>query len=215
MKLIAMVSGGIDSPTAAALAKKIAPEIIIVHFCLYPFYCTGSFKLLSEIYKKLYEKFKIKKLILIPWGNVLSATAKLSRKNQCVLCRKSMLKASEMLCKKEDASAIITGEAVGQKASQTLSNMQTASSITIPIIRPLIGMDKEDIIKKSKELGLWMPQHTGCCKIVPDSPATKSRQEEIDFLYKKIKHEVEKSFGKRVEITDKEQNWDTLLKKFI
>lgn len=187
-KAVALISGGIDSPVAAALMSKKL-EIIPLHFCLYPFYCEGSAELSIKVLKNLYQKIEFKRAIIFKWGDVLKQIIKHGRRNyQCVLCRSAMFHAADIMCNMLDANFIITGEALGQKASQTLQNLAaTSAGIEHPILRPLIGLDKQEIIQLAKRLGLYLAKHVGCCSAVPKKPATKARIDILDSEYEKIK----------------------------
>jgi thiamine biosynthesis protein ThiI len=75
-----------------------------------------------------------------------------------------MFRVAEVLCERENAFAIVTSESLGQKASQTLSNLiATSQGIKFPILRPLLGFDKLEIERLSKKLGIWQEVHAGCC----------------------------------------------------
>lgn len=189
-KVVCLISGGIDSPVAAGqLAKTF--EIIPLHFCLYPFYCKGSFETMIMVLRRLKRKTKFKNLIIYPWANVLSTILKgQNRKYMCVLCRLAMYKAAELVAKKEDAQAIVTGESLAQKASQTLSNLAATSyGLKYPILRPLLGLDKTEIETISKQLGIWSESHTGCCTATPKYPVTKADTEILNKLYKELQIE--------------------------
>lgn len=184
-KVICMVSGGIDSPVAAALAAKEA-EIVPLHFNLYPFYCESSFSLTTEILKRLKEKAGFKRMIVFPWGEVLKKVHSNpdSRKYACVLCRRGMLKAAEYFCGKEGACGIVTGESLGQKASQTLENMcATSSGLKFPVFRPLFGLDKVDIERISRKLGVWSDKHVGCCSATPEKPVVAADRDALEQYY--------------------------------
>lgn len=184
-KVICMVSGGIDSPVAAALAAKEA-EIIPLHFNLYPFYCESSFSLTTDILKRLKEKTNFKRMIVFPWGGVLQKihSSPDSRKYACVLCRRGMLKAAEYFCAKENACGIVTGESLGQKASQTLENMcATSSGLKFPVFRPLFGLDKVDIERISRKIGVWSDKHVGCCSATPEKPVVAADRDALEQYY--------------------------------
>ncbi len=209
-KAIAMISGGIDSPVAAKMMSD-KYDIIPVHFVLYPFYCKGSFELTLDTLKRL----GFKKIILFPFGPVLSKIAKQERFYRCIMCRKSMFKAAEILVKKEKAEAIITGESLAQKASQTLKNMaSTTHRIKIPILQPLLALDKQEIIAISKEMGIFSEKHTGCCTITPDHPVTRAEIAEAEKLFKKLGLDKEiKKQMKKIVVTNKFD--EKILKKLI
>jgi len=209
-KAIALISGGIDSPVAAKLMSE-KYDVISLHAVLYPFYCKGSFDTTMGILKKL----GLKKNILFPFGPLLSKIAKREQLYRCVLCRKVMFKAAEKIAKLQGAEAIITGESLGQKASQTLKNMAaTSHGIKIPILRPLLALDKLEIIKIAQKHDVYFEQHTGCCTITPDQPVTKADMKIVDALYKELEldKEIDKQIKKMV-IVDKFDS--SVLKKLI
>lgn len=184
MKAVALVSGGMDSPLAAALMSK-KMEIIPVHFLTHPFGRT-SLDVVFNSFKVLKERIGFKTIILCPWGKALSTIVKnpLKRAYTCLICRRGMLKASEMICESSGAVAIITGESLGQKASQTLRNMAvTSRGIRYPILRPLLGLNKDEIERLSKRLGIWVEKHVGACTAFPKNPVTKGDAKVLKELY--------------------------------
>lgn len=98
-----------------------------------------------------------------------------------------MLLAAELVCEQEEGSSIVTGESLGQKASQTLDNLAAISrGIGIPILRPLLGFDKLEIERLSKKLGLWQAHHAGGCSASPKRSRTRAKASEIDELLKQL-----------------------------
>ncbi len=219
-KIICLISGGIDSPVAAALAAK-RYEIIPVHFSLYPFYCKGSFETMIAVLKYLKKKTKFREFIIFPHAEILSAVLKsenrLARDYMCVMCRKAMFKAAEKICDSEGAAGIVTGESIAQKASQTLQNMAaTSSGIKYPMIRPLLAMDKTDIIKLSK--GLEMPEkHVGCCTATPEWPVTKADARTAENLFSELGLQkiIDENFGKTVRIKKFDKSAYEILQKVL
>lgn len=186
-KVICLISGGIDSPVAATMMSKKF-EIIPLHFSLYPYYCYGSVNRVIKIFKHLKTKLKFRKIIIFPWGEILAKISRCeNKKYQCILCRKSMFKVAERIAKKEKAFAIVTGESLAQKASQTLQNLAvTSSEISVPILRPLLGFDKVEIEQMSKKLGIWSERHVGCCSVTPKYPVTRADLNIANNLYKEL-----------------------------
>lgn len=219
-KVACLISGGIDSPVATALAAKHY-EIVPVHFSLYPFYCKGSFETMIAVLKYLKKKTKFKEFIIYPHAEILSAVLKsenrLARDYMCVMCRKAMFKAAEKICESEGAAGIVTGESLAQKASQTLQNMAaTSSGIKYPMIRPLLGMDKTEIIKLSK--GLDMPEkHVGCCTATPEWPVTKADAITVENLFSELGLQkiIDENFKKVVRIRKFEKTGYDYLKKTL
>ena len=199
-----MVSGGIDSPVACVIAAKKF-DVVPLHFCTYPYTSEEMFGLTMNALKKLKKVAKFEKIVLYPWAGVLNAiTKKLNRREYtCLICRKSMFKAAELVCKREGAEGIVTGESLGQKASQTLSNLvATSHGLKVPILRPLLGFDKLEIEKISKEFGIWQERHAGVCSALPKHPRTKATAGEVDELFNQLKLNelIQKNSKKTVEV---------------
>ncbi len=200
-KVVCLVSGGIDSPVACALvAKKF--KCVPLHFCLYPFTCEETFFLTMKVLKNLKDVIEFEKAIVYPWNEILDTTLKNRQKKSyaCVACRKSMFKVAEMICEKEDAAGIVTGESLGQKATQTLANLRaTSTGIKFPILRPLLGLDKNEIVKISKALGIWHEHHAGCCFATPKYPDTKADSQILDKVIEDLKiHELIKRNSEKI-----------------
>jgi len=122
-------------------------------------------------------------LYVLPHGPTqISLMRNTDRHVGCVLCRRFMWRSAERIAEREGASFLATGEALGQVASQTLSNMRSATaSVALPIVRPLIGFDKQEIEKVAKEIGTYeISTRPGlCCQAVPDKPATRTNLVQI------------------------------------
>ena len=181
--VVALISGGIDSPVAAYMVGRLGYKIIPVYFDNSPFASEKNVKKAKKCVSVLKKHIDIDDLRVIPNGkNLLEISKKCERKYTCILCRRMMFRIAEELCKELNAESIVTGEFLGSKASQTLQNLQVVSqSVDIPIIRPLLGMDKEEIVGIGREIGTFGKEFSpaGCCDIVPDKPSTKARLERI------------------------------------
>ncbi|RLJ06523.1 MAG: tRNA 4-thiouridine(8) synthase ThiI, partial [Candidatus Aenigmatarchaeota archaeon] len=126
---LALVSGGIDSPVAAKLAGK-RERIELLHFNLYPYYCQGAFELVLQALKKLGKYAWI-----VPWGEFLREAIR-SRGYQCLICRAGMYWVGSRLAKRLGCRGLVTGESLGQKASQTLKNLWAVSGFScLPVLR--------------------------------------------------------------------------------
>lgn len=184
MKAVSLISGGIDSPVATYLMLKKGVEVIGVHMDNRPFTDDKTIEKFLELIKHL-EKISNRKIktYIIPHGNAQMEFAKnCKRKLQCVLCKRMMYRIAAEIAKKEVADAIITGESLGQVASQTLINLEVeGQAIEIPILRPLIGFDKVDTIRIARDIETYeistIPALS--CRIVPKKPATQAKLEEV------------------------------------
>ncbi|MFH1751822.1 MAG: 7-cyano-7-deazaguanine synthase, partial [archaeon] len=188
---VSLISGGIDSAVSTGLALKQGKEVVCVHFDKQPFADEKEKEKVIEIVKHLGKKFEQKvKLYIINYGLIQKEVAgKTERKFFCVLCRRNMLKLAEKIALKEKADALMTGESLGQVASQTLSNLKAESSaFSLPLIQPLLGMDKLEIERLAREFGTleFSIKPVMCCSLTPDKPATQARVEKIELEEKKV-----------------------------
>ncbi|MDR4948870.1 tRNA uracil 4-sulfurtransferase ThiI [Neobacillus cucumis] len=185
-KAMLMLSGGIDSPVAGFMAMKRGLEIEAIHFFSPPYTSERAKAKVVDLTKKLAEIYGSSiKLHIVPFTNVQQAIRDQIPENYSMTTtRRMMLLIADEIRNKEGALAIITGESIGQVASQTLESMFTINEVTnTPILRPLITMDKTDIIKIAQEidtLEISNRPYEDCCTIfVPASPKTKPRREKV------------------------------------
>ncbi len=201
--VVCLVSGGIDSPVAMALAARDF-EVLPLHLCLYPYTCEDAFLVAMKVLEDLKAKIKFEKALVYPWSRILrKIMAGKDRTYACLECRRGMFRVAEVVCEREGASAIVTGESLGQKATQTLSNLRaTSAGIRYPILRPLLGFDKLEIEQLSKKLGIWHEIHAGCCYATPKYPRTKADPESVDALLNGlgISDLVSNEFGNVLEV---------------
>jgi len=184
MKFVSLISSGIDSPVATYLLSKKAEEIILIHVDNRPYTDDREIENFIKLAKHLKKLISCSlKVYLVPHGNSLSMYKQnCNNKFTCVFCKRMMLRYAEKIAEKEGAKAIIMGDSLGQVASQTLQNIRTIDKvIKMPVLRPLIGLDKEDIVKISKEIGTYnlsiLPSDG--CSAVPNKPATKAKLDTI------------------------------------
>jgi len=178
-KVIALISAGIDSPVASWMMMRRGCEIVALHF--------GTEGEIEDILRVLEEfsGYEIKRYI-IPHDRILGVISENSGEYTCVICKRMMLRIAEKIEKIENAHGIVTGENLGQVASQTLENLEVISEVTGPIYRPLIGMDKNEIIKMAREIGTYDLSKRVHCDFAPRKPATRSSLEEIERLEERI-----------------------------
>jgi len=176
-RALALISGGIDSPVASHALKQYDQEA--VYFDNFPFSGEDT----KNRALKAMRALGFKKAYIVPHGlNLAEFSKNCGRKYQCVLCRRMMFRAASMLAKEKGFSFLITGENLGQVASQTLRNIHTESqAATIPVVRPLIGYDKNEIITIAKKIGTYKISITpaACCSIVPPKPATSAKLDKV------------------------------------
>jgi thiamine biosynthesis protein ThiI len=185
-RVACLLSGGIDSPVAAYRMMKRGCTVRLVHFHSHPFLSRASQEKVREL-AELLTRYQLRtKLFLVAFGEiqreiVLSAPAAL----RVVLYRRLMLRIAERIARNTGASALVTGEVVGQVASQTLDNMAViASAATLPILRPLVGMDKDEIVAQAEAIGTYpisIVADQDCCQLfTPRNPATRARLAEVE-----------------------------------
>ncbi|WP_026572182.1 tRNA uracil 4-sulfurtransferase ThiI [Bacillus sp. UNC438CL73TsuS30] len=184
-KAMLMLSGGIDSPVAGFMAMRRGLEIEAVHFFSPPFTSERAKEKVIDLAKKLAEVYGQMTLHIVPFTDVQQAIREQVPENYTMTStRRFMLKITDKIREKREGLAIITGESLGQVASQTLESMFTINEVTnTPIIRPLVTMDKTEIIKIAQEfdtLEISNRPYEDCCTIfVPASPKTKPRREKV------------------------------------
>jgi len=191
MKFVSLVSSGIDSPVATYLLSKKAECIILVHADNRPFTDDREIENFLTIVKHLEGKISADiKAYHVPHGAALSSYKQACNSRfTCVFCKRMLVRYAEKIAIKEHADALIMGDSLGQVASQTLQNIRVVEqAATIPILRPLIGLDKEDIIRIAKEIGTYdlsiLP--SAGCSAVPKKPATKATLDQILHEEEKI-----------------------------
>ncbi|MBW3003960.1 7-cyano-7-deazaguanine synthase [Candidatus Woesearchaeota archaeon] len=186
MKGLLLLSGGIDSPVAGHLMNDNGVEIIAVHFDNQPFSSSKA----SELAQRLAKKIGVKKLYIVDYGKSKSEIVKnCIRKYTCVLCRRLMFRIAEAIAKTENCDFLVTGENLGQVASQTLQNMISEHSASqILVLRPLLCNDKMETVEIAKRIGTYeiSIEPSICCTLVPECPATKSSISVIETLEKRM-----------------------------
>ncbi len=185
-RVICLVSGGIDSPVAAWLAMRKGCVPIFVFFDNYPFADETTKQRAFVAIKKLREHVYGNKLKVhvVPHGNDLTDILKnCPRSLTCVLCRRMMYRLAEKIALLEIADAIITGEIIGEHASQTLVNLrvETQAISDVTILRPLLGINKREVENLARKIGTFdaSTKPASCCTGPPPKPRTQARLEEI------------------------------------
>ncbi|HEX3203553.1 MAG TPA: tRNA uracil 4-sulfurtransferase ThiI [Nitrospiraceae bacterium] len=180
-----LLSGGIDSPVAAYRMMKRGCKTVFIHFHGRPYVSRASEEKVRDIVETLTRYQSYSRLFLVPFGDiqrqiVLGAPAPL----RIVLYRRMMVRIAEELARRERCWGLVTGDSLGQVASQTPQNLTAVEdAATLPILRPLIGMDKIEITEQAQRIGTF---HTSiepdqdCCRLfVPPHPTTRAETDQV------------------------------------
>jgi thiamine biosynthesis protein ThiI len=189
--VVALLSGGIDSPVAAYLMMKRGCIVSLLYFDNRPYTDDKTRERAIAVGKKLADFGPNTELRIVQFGRVLRAfIAKSPPKLTCVLCKRTMLKIGEKIANQVKAEALVTGESLGQVASQTLTNLRAIDeAVELPVMRPLIGMDKVEIERIARQIGTFeiSTRQVGSCSAVPRYPETYARLEEVIKVEKRLK----------------------------
>ena len=185
-RVAVLLSGGIDSPVAAWRMMRRGCQATFIHFHSYPFLSRTSQDKARDL-ARLLTRYQLRShLYLVPFGELQrQITLAVPGPLRVVVYRRMMLRIAERIARQVRAQALATGEVVGQVASQTLDNMSVISSVAgMPVLRPLIGMDKEEITAEAERLGSYqisvIPDEDCCTLFTPRHPATRARLRDVD-----------------------------------
>lgn len=184
-KVMSLLSGGIDSPVASYYTLKRGASVSFIHFHSVPYTNEASIEKVREMIQKLQVFQQEIKLYLVELAPIQKEVMVLTEeKFRIILYRRFMVRIAESLAKKQRCGALVTGDSLGQVASQTLENIGVIEdAVNIPVLRPLIGLDKLEIIDKAKEIDTYdisiQPDQDCCALFVPKHPATKARLKEV------------------------------------
>ena len=200
--VVCLVSGGIDSPVATWLMIKKGLTPTCVYFDNAPYADETTKQRAVDSVRKLrqYTSTPIR-LYLVPHGaNLTEIQRRCPRFLTCVLCKRTMYRISEKIALKEGAEAIVTGEIIGEHASQTLRNLrvETGALSKVTILRPLAGMNKTEVESLARKIGTFdiSTRPAQCCTCPPRQPRTRARFEEVTAAETKLDIEamVKRSF---------------------
>ena len=185
-KVLVMLSGGIDSPVAAWRMMKRGVKALFVHFYSYPYTDKASLEKVEELVAIL-ASWNYRTLIhLVPFADVQrEIVTQTPAPYRVILYRRMMVRIAQQIASAAKAECLVTGESLGQVASQTLGNLRVIEEAAeIPILRPLIGDDKAEIMELAENIGTFeisILPHDDCCSLfVPDRPATNASLEAIE-----------------------------------
>ena len=184
----ALLSGGIDSPVAAWRMMKRGCRVVFVHFHSVPYLPPTSQAKARALVERLTQWQYDSTLLLVPFGEIQrEVVLTVPPPARVVIYRRLMVRIAEALARKHGAVALTTGESLGQVASQTLSNIaRIDEAATMPILRPLIGMDKLEITEQARRLGTFeisIEPDADCCTLfVPKHPATRMSEHEVSAV---------------------------------
>jgi len=185
-KVACLLSGGIDSPVAAWRMMRRGCRVLFVHFHSYPILSRASQEKAKELARSLARFQYHSRLLLVPFGEIQQRVVlAVPPPLRVVIYRRLMMRIAERIARLHRARALVTGEAVGQVASQTLENMALIGSVVeLPVLRPLVGMDKEEITAEAVRLGTYpisiIPDQDCCTLFTPKHPATKARHDDVE-----------------------------------
>ena len=191
-RVVALLSGGIDSPVAAWRMMRRGCDAVFVHFHSVPFLSNTSQQKARQLAEVLTRYQLRSRLYLVPFGELQrQLTMTVPGDLRVIVYRRMMLRIAERIGRKVRAKALVTGEVVGQVASQTLDNINViAGAAHMPILRPLIAMDKEEIIAQAQQLGTFdisiVPDEDCCTLFTPRHPETHARRFVVEEIESKL-----------------------------
>ncbi|MEM3979786.1 MAG: tRNA uracil 4-sulfurtransferase ThiI [Ignisphaera sp.] len=184
---ITLFSGGMDSALALWLMARRGCEVLPLHMVFRPYYSEEAYQRVFKVMEKIREwipRDKIEILLVENYAELMNRIVEvIPIRFRCLACKRLMLLIAERVAMERRAKAIITGDSLGQVASQTLDNLYVISKdIRVPIFRPLIAMDKQEISDAIKKLGLFdvAAKNIGTCKLLPQHPETHAKPDALD-----------------------------------
>jgi len=184
-KLVGLFSGGIDSAVGLWLVMKRGSPVIPVYFDISPFADETTTERALNVAKVLlgWAIGFPRKVYVVQHGENLQQIMQTNRKYSCLLCKRMMYRVAERLAEQLWAEGIVTGEAIGEQASQTLTNLRVLNAAVkeYPVHRPLLGFDKQETEAIARKIGTYKfsSKKAGACTAVPYQPSTKAKLEEV------------------------------------
>ena len=180
-----LLSGGIDSPVAGWMIAKRGVQINAVHFHSYPYTSERAKEKVLDLARKLSFSCCGIKVFVVPFTEIqLQIHEKCPPEYTTLIMRRFMMRIAERIAREQESEALITGESIGQVASQTMPALGTTDSVVgMPVFRPLIGFDKSEIIEVARSIGTLeiseLPYEDCCTVFTPRHPATHPKMEKI------------------------------------
>ncbi len=185
-KAMLLLSGGIDSPVAGHMIAKRGVAIEAVNFFSFPYTSDRAKEKVIELARIISQYTSKIRLYIVPFTEIqLEIRDKCPEEHMTLIMRRFMMRISEKIARKAGAKALVTGESVGQVASQTLSALDVTNAVTdMPILQPLIGMDKIEVIRRAEEIGTYetsiLPYEDCCTVFTPRHPTINPRRSTIE-----------------------------------
>ena len=195
-KVVTLLSSGFDSPVATWMVGRRGATCIPVHFSGRPQTSDTSEWLCQDIVDALAPSGVVGRLYVVPFGDrQREISLAVPQSLRILMYRRVMFQVAERIAQLEGAKAIVTGESLGQVASQTLENITAVNeAVTMPVLRPLIGSDKQEIIRRSQQIGTYeISSQTApdCCTLfMPRRPETHARMRDIHEAWESFDHEA-------------------------
>ncbi|MGL4913550.1 MAG: tRNA uracil 4-sulfurtransferase ThiI [Romboutsia sp.] len=195
-KALSLLSGGIDSPVASWMVAKRGMDLECIHFHSYPFTSEKSqekVRDLGKILAKYCGRIRLHKVNILEIQKAIGLSCK--EEEMTIISRRFMMQIAERVAEKRYCDALITGESIGQVASQTIQGLTcTNASVSLPVFRPLIAMDKTEIVDIAQKIGTFetsiLPEEDCCTVFSPKKPVTKPKLDRIEMSERKL--DVEK-----------------------
>lgn len=188
-----LISGGIDSPVAAYMMAKRGVELVAVHFASPPFTTELAEKKVMELLKRVAKYSGAITTYVVPFTEIQQEIRKNCPEEYfTIIMRRYMMKISEILAEHQNCSALITGESLGQVASQTMYALAcTDAATSLPVFRPCIGMDKDEIIRISRKIDTFetsiLPYEDCCTVFTPKHPKTRAKLVDVEAAESSMK----------------------------
>lgn len=185
---VTLLSGGIDSPVSSYMIAKRGVHLIPVHFFSFPYTSEQAKQKVIELARLLTDYCGRMTIEVVPFTHIQEEIrAKCDEDYFTLIMRRFMMRIAQRIAEANGAKAIVTGENLGQVASQTMEAMASTQAVTnLPVLQPLIGMDKEEIVRLARKIGTFetsiLPYEDCCTVFTPKHPKTKPRLRDVEQI---------------------------------